>query len=545
MEVGDAVSRGRAADKDPLGGKPPVSKTPTVRFALSSLGFTLFYSVAVVFFYYEWLFAAGLPADPLAYAAVLNISLLAAAVVEWRILPRLRSGRGLAVAGALAYTAAFALLSASGGGMGAAAVYGAGACSGVGAALTASLWLDRLGCLSGKGPAYVLGIASLASIPVSVLVGLLPIFPMVAVCAVMTAGSYAALAGLGATRPFGAERAPGAGGVLTAEGTPAVEGNPGSAGSPRGAGLDWVSGGAPSVRSRLAVPFAYVAILSFVYGTLDDVAMAGPSVLSDDSGIISQVCSVVTVAIFLSYVRSGDRRFTALLNVAVGIVATGLVFLPFLGYGYNLLLMVLTHIGWELSLLVSYALAVEEARGGRRRLLGIGALAFAAPRPFVVAGSCVVDLIVGAGSGGAANAEGGAAAGLEFAHMVVIACALLYVTLFAIWLLTNREKRRAERDLARRNDVIRRFMSARDDLYALACGDLAREHGLTNRELDVLRLLAQGRDAGTVEQELGLSRNTVKSYTKSLYAKLGVHSKQDVIDVVRTRTESCVQDRAM
>lgn len=114
-----------------------------------------------------------------------------------------------------------------------------------------------------------------------------------------------------------------------------------------------------------------MAILSFVYGTLDDVAMTTSVTSPDDSGIVSQVCSLVTVAVFLAYVHFDGHRYAALLNVAVGIVATGLIFLPFLGYSYNLLLMVLTHIGWELSLLVSYALAVEVARGERRRLLGV------------------------------------------------------------------------------------------------------------------------------------------------------------------------------
>ena len=31
---------------------------------------------------------------------------------------------------------------------------------------------------------------------------------------------------------------------------------------------------------------------------------------------------------------------------------------------------------------------------------------------------------------------------------------------------------------------------------------------------------------------LYLSRNTVKSYQKSIYAKLGVHSKQEIIELV-------------
>lgn len=48
----------------------------------------------------------------------------------------------------------------------------------------------------------------------------------------------------------------------------------------------------------------------------------------------------------------------------------------------------------------------------------------------------------------------------------------------------------------------------------------------------MLQLLARGRDVAYVCNELFLARNTVKGYTKSIYAKLGVHSKQDVIDMV-------------
>ena len=45
-------------------------------------------------------------------------------------------------------------------------------------------------------------------------------------------------------------------------------------------------------------------------------------------------------------------------------------------------------------------------------------------------------------------------------------------------------------------------------------------------------LLAQGRDAQFVSDALYLSRNTVKSYQKSIYVKLGVHSKQEIIELV-------------
>ncbi|MBS5741539.1 MAG: helix-turn-helix transcriptional regulator [Adlercreutzia equolifaciens] len=84
--------------------------------------------------------------------------------------------------------------------------------------------------------------------------------------------------------------------------------------------------------------------------------------------------------------------------------------------------------------------------------------------------------------------------------------------------------------------VQRRLRRARHghSLPAVSAGQLqlAAEHGLTNRETDILLLLAQGRDAQFVSDALYLSRNTVKSYQKSIYAKLGVHSKQEIIELV-------------
>lgn len=58
-------------------------------------------------------------------------------------------------------------------------------------------------------------------------------------------------------------------------------------------------------------------------------------------------------------------------------------------------------------------------------------------------------------------------------------------------------------------------------------------YGLTNREAEVLMLLAEGRSSSYIAGELVLSENTVRSYVKNIYQKLDVHSKQDVIDFVK------------
>ena len=65
-----------------------------------------------------------------------------------------------------------------------------------------------------------------------------------------------------------------------------------------------------------------------------------------------------------------------------------------------------------------------------------------------------------------------------------------------------------------------------------ACTEVARTCRLTARETDVLRLLARGRNAAYIQEELSLTRNTVKSYVADVYRKLDVHSHQELIDLV-------------
>ncbi|MDE8702221.1 helix-turn-helix transcriptional regulator [Adlercreutzia equolifaciens] len=65
-----------------------------------------------------------------------------------------------------------------------------------------------------------------------------------------------------------------------------------------------------------------------------------------------------------------------------------------------------------------------------------------------------------------------------------------------------------------------------------ACAAVAQRFGLTAREVDVLQLLARGRTASVIQERLVLSHNTVKSHVRHIYSKLGVHSQQQLIDLV-------------
>lgn len=61
---------------------------------------------------------------------------------------------------------------------------------------------------------------------------------------------------------------------------------------------------------------------------------------------------------------------------------------------------------------------------------------------------------------------------------------------------------------------------------------IAQEYGLTRRESEVFALLARGRSVPYVRDALVISRETAATHAKHIYAKLGVHSRQELIDLV-------------
>ena len=61
---------------------------------------------------------------------------------------------------------------------------------------------------------------------------------------------------------------------------------------------------------------------------------------------------------------------------------------------------------------------------------------------------------------------------------------------------------------------------------------LAAEAQLTAREHEVLGLLAEGRSAPFIAEYLSIERSTAKTHVARIYAKLGVHTRQELISLV-------------
>ena len=119
----------------------------------------------------------------------------------------------------------------------------------------------------------------------------------------------------------------------------------------------------------------------------------------------------------------------------------------------------------------------------------------------------------------------------SFTTLICISFFLLYIILMAMWFAWAHEKRRTRQEAREARALLESLSKAEGDLIQSRCDALAASCGLTKRERDVVSLLARGRDTAFICEELGLARSTVKGYQKTAYAKLGVHSRQEIIDL--------------
>ena len=57
-------------------------------------------------------------------------------------------------------------------------------------------------------------------------------------------------------------------------------------------------------------------------------------------------------------------------------------------------------------------------------------------------------------------------------------------------------------------------------------------YGLSKRELEIMALFAQGRSANWIAENRCISKNTVRTHLRSVYAKLDVHTRQELLDFI-------------
>lgn len=284
-------------------------------------------------------------------------------------------------------------------------------------------------------------------------------------------------------------------------------------------GIDRLGG--PTVLRDLALCMLFVSIGSgfgLTFNELND----SPQVTVIDGALLALV--VLAVAVFEPYRRrhasAGARTADdALFTVTVLCVLAGSL-VALLSFGQdttfaNVLLRVGRDVFDMLAWLVMYSI-------GRRNVFSLIPL-LASMR---VAASLGVTL--GAIGGHRTNdliASSPFTAQCFVAAFVFLFVAFLWVGFrdFSFGRLIEGVQKVEERDVARMSD----FINER-------CAELAATYGLTARESEILGQLARGRDGKFIAGEYVLSYNTVKTHIKHIYQKVGVHSRQELLDAVES-----------
>jgi DNA-binding CsgD family transcriptional regulator len=70
------------------------------------------------------------------------------------------------------------------------------------------------------------------------------------------------------------------------------------------------------------------------------------------------------------------------------------------------------------------------------------------------------------------------------------------------------------------------------DRLAKQLAVVVRHYRLTAREAEVIELICRGNSIARIAEVLVVSENTVRTHSKRSYLKLGIHKRQDLLDLL-------------
>jgi DNA-binding CsgD family transcriptional regulator/MFS family permease len=124
--------------------------------------------------------------------------------------------------------------------------------------------------------------------------------------------------------------------------------------------------------------------------------------------------------------------------------------------------------------------------------------------------------------------------GSDASYWVAVAAGITaFVLLLASLLMLSEQNIRTGWGIARPGNS-----SSTGNALTEAVMQVASDFELTQRECEVMSLLARGRNRKIICEELVISDATAKSHIRNIYRKMGVHAHQELIDVVLCTQQS-------
>jgi DNA-binding CsgD family transcriptional regulator len=264
-------------------------------------------------------------------------------------------------------------------------------------------------------------------------------------------------------------------------------------------------------------PLLCTAVFGFMSGLMSQVSAQGRLSLESFQQV-SILASLIVVGILLlpALLLSKPLSITSAYRVALPIAAAGFLLLPFVWDTLFGLTNALVNMGLMTVTIILWCMLAAATVQTRLPVQ-------------VVFGSCLA-IIVGA------RLLGKVLGFVYESHLTQSFLSLAAVALVSIYLLSMLslvffKGQRFARGHEAEGEGLKVVVWG-EDRYQECCRHIARSAGFTPRELEIFLLLGQGRSIASIAGSLFVSDNTVKSHIRGIYSKLGVHSKQELIDLI-------------
>ena len=276
------------------------------------------------------------------------------------------------------------------------------------------------------------------------------------------------------------------------------------------------SGGEKPVRKQEA-PF----ILSRVaFGLTMGVCIEAPFQLvpGDVSLPLTLLGGVVLIAALAMHRRSSSQLYFALPTLIV--LTIGVSYLPFFEDGLTAAAKAATGAIW-----LAWAEFSAFQLSDLKERYGVSELSLCLQEKFVLSCSMALGIALFRLCAPLIPETPGALHALELG-LFSVSCILILATVYAAGRLIGE---RAEDQM--RDELARSRREHTEAIY----DQVASEHSLTPREREVMGMLAEGYTRAYIREALEVSDGTAKAHIAHVYAKLGIHHKDDLLDYIDQR----------
>ena len=273
---------------------------------------------------------------------------------------------------------------------------------------------------------------------------------------------------------------------------------------------------------RRFVPIAIATtVLGFAYGMSGPLQLSGGGASTGDATLLANHVGTALIAALVAslilFASAGRLNLLPVFLAAFTLDTTAAIALPFAGDGYfPLCASIFGMVNRVAGMLVLYSCATLPSLQ-----------VFFRVAPFLL-GASSLGLTAGVAVGNvlfASIANG-------YVVLMVVTLAIMYVMFMALTVALVTRGWRDEPVVAAvpASNPVEKPASETDS--HTPASEIASLYRLSEREVEVMGYLSKGRGVSFTAEQLRLSQNTVKAYAKSLYKKLDVHSREELIDLV-------------